>query len=54
MKIATKKKQKKNKTCKDIFIYCNWYQVLNGVKPLYIIFNKVNGYTEDNNGNKCI
>ena len=32
-------------------IYCIGYETFEVVKPLYIIFNKINGYIEDNNDN---
>ena len=35
---------------KNMLIYYNGYEVLAGVKPLYIIFNKIIGYIKDN---KC-
>ena len=34
-----------------IFIYCIGFETFEVVKPLYIIFNKINGYIEDNNDN---
>ena len=37
-----------------IFIYCIGYETFEVVKPLYIIFNKINGYIEDNNGSKYL
>ena len=27
---------------------------LNSVKPLYVIINKVNGYVDEHNGNRCL
>ena len=39
---------------KDIFIYCIEYETFEVVKPLHIIFNKINGYIEDNNGSKYL
>ena len=30
------------------------YQKTDSVNPLYLIFNKVNGYSEETNGNKCL
>ena len=39
---------------KDIFIYCIGYETFEVVKPLYIIFNKINGYIEDSNGSKYL
>ena len=39
---------------KDIFIYCIGYETFEVVKPLHIIFNKINGYIEDNNGSKYL
>ena len=40
------------KSYKSILIFYIRYKASNGVKPLNIIFNKINGYTEDNNGRK--
>ena len=48
------------KSYEDIFIYCIGYLTIkdlkyvkiNSVNPLYLIFNKVNGYFEEINGNK--
>ena len=42
------------KLCKGILIYCIGYETSDGVKPLHIIFNKLNGYIEDNNGGKYL
>ena len=42
------------KLCKGILIYCIGYETSDGLKPLYIIFNKLNGYIEDNNGSKYL
>ena len=50
------------RSCTNIFIYCNGY-VTNkdskfvktyNVNSLYLIFNKVNGYLEEINGNKYL
>ena len=40
------------KSYKSILIFYIRYKTPNGVKPLNIIFNKINGYIEDNNGRK--
>ena len=45
---------RQKKSHKDIFIYCIGYETFEVVKPLYIIFNKINGYIEDNNGSKYL
>ena len=50
------------KSYKDILIYCNGYVTIkdskyvkiNSVNPLYLIFNKVNVYFEEINGNKYL
>lgn len=34
----------------NILIFYIGYIASNSVKPLYIIFNKINGYFEENNG----
>ena len=49
-------------TYKSIFIYYigyvtikDWkYVEINSVNPLYLIFNKVNGYSEEINGNEYL
>ena len=40
------------KSYKSILIFYIRYKAPNGVKPLNIIFNEINGYIEDNNGRK--
>ena len=37
---------------KKFLLYYNGYEASIGVKPLYIIFNKINGYFEVNNAGK--
>ena len=36
----------------DVFIYYNGHDTLDGVTLLYIIFNKMDGHINDNNGSK--
>ena len=50
--LGSKKTKLNRKSCKGILIYYIRYKTSNGVKPLYIIFSKTNGYIEDNDGNK--
>ena len=40
------------KLYKDILVFYVGYETLDGVKPLYINFDKINGSIEDNNGSK--
>ena len=42
------------KSYNAVFTYCIGYKTSNGVKPLHIIFNRINGHIEDNNRNKCL
>ena len=50
------------KSCKNILIYYieyvtikdSKYIKINNVNPLYLIFNKVNGYFKETNGNKYL
>ena len=35
-------------------IKASTYVKINSLNPLYLIFNKVNGYFEENNGNKYL
>ena len=42
------------KSYKDILIFYTGQETLNGVKPLYITFNKINGYIEDDNGSRYL
>ena len=39
-----------------IFVFTTYigYIAINIVKPLYLVVNKINGYIEKNNGNKCL
>ena len=39
---------------KNIFIYYIGYMITTSVKPLYLIINKINGYSRENNGNKYL
>ena len=50
-----KKKQKQIKIIyNDILFYYIRYKASKGVKPLYIIRNKINGYIEGNNRSKYL
>ena len=42
------------KSYKNIFICYVTYVTTNSVKPLWLIINKTNGYTEESNGNKYL
>ena len=39
---------------KNFFIYYIGYMITTSVKPLYLIINKINGYSRENNGNKYL
>ena len=42
--------KKDNKSFKDILIYYTGYETSDGVEPLYVDFNKINEFIEDDNG----
>ena len=37
-----------------IFIYCIGHAAPNSVKSFYLIIKKINGYSNEHNGNKCL
>ena len=42
------------KSYKDILIFYIVYETIDGVTTLYINFNEINGYIEDDNGSKYL
>ena len=42
------------KSYNNFLIYYTGYVTSNSVKPLYLILNEINGYTEESNGNKYL
>ena len=54
MILIRKTEEKDNKSFKDILIYYTGYETLDGVEPLYVDFNKINEYIEDDNGRKYL